>query len=175
VTLTRYQEFNGPHEPFQEPTESDYWFEFKNPDTGELVRWSHDRNLGTVALMVERHAPFLLVMPWFGSSVRAFNCPDPPYLLFKFVDGQWQRLPLKEMPVSLIRSNMTSAGYEARKRTDSDGNHLSIDVTQASVVLNEKPWLMDFSRFKEQSFGDNNCHRQSNYLLVSPGINGVAQ
>jgi hypothetical protein len=62
VTLTRYQEFKGPHELGDTPSESDYWFEFKHPDTGEVVRWQSDRDLETLALMMDGKVPVLLLI-----------------------------------------------------------------------------------------------------------------
>jgi hypothetical protein len=84
VTLTRYQEFKGPHELGETPSASDYWFEFKHPDTGEVVRWQSDRDLATLALMMDGGAPVLLTRPHFGSSMIRYRCPNPPYLLYQF-------------------------------------------------------------------------------------------
>src|SRR5688572_10393325 len=109
VTLKRYQEFEGPHEIGDTPTESDYWFEFKHPDTGETVRWESDRDLDTLALMIHKGIPMLLVKPSFGSSLHRYKCPNPPYLLLEYGLHTWRDIPLQRLPVKTLRANMTFA------------------------------------------------------------------
>src|SRR5882757_9614183 len=65
VTLKRHQEFGGPHEIGQPSTESDYWFEFKHPDTEEIVRWESNRDVDPVALLLDHRVPRLIVVPRF--------------------------------------------------------------------------------------------------------------
>lgn len=47
VTLTRHQEFKGPHEPGQPPTTSAYWFEFveREGTLGERPNTQHDLSI----------------------------------------------------------------------------------------------------------------------------------
>src|SRR5262245_41286285 len=94
VTLTRYQEFRGPTELGQPPTESDYWLEFNNPDNGERVRWNGHRDLDTVALFIDEAMPLLLMTPGLGGAHRTYLCPDPLYLLYRYADGEWKQIPL---------------------------------------------------------------------------------
>src|SRR5262245_45915374 len=81
VTLTRYQEFKWPTEPFTPRGPSYHWFEFKHPVNGKIIRWEDKGDLGTVALLFKNGAPYLLVSPYYGGSLRDFGCPNPPYLL----------------------------------------------------------------------------------------------
>jgi len=84
VTLTRFQEFKRPSELFTPKGPSYHWFEFKHLENGEVIRWEDKGDLGTVALLIQSAAPYLLVKPYYGSSIRDFDCPNPPYLLFKY-------------------------------------------------------------------------------------------
>ena len=168
VTLTRYQEFKGPHEFGREPTESDYWLEFRNPDTGEIIRWQYGRDLGTVALLIDKSAPLLLVKPRWGSSRRDFDCPDPPYFLYRYENSTWKRIDLKELPIKRIKSNVTYAVSDRQADIARGKYRLSVQHTQSAFVLNMQPWVMDFSNMREQTFGHMNCAKQSNYLLVKP-------
>lgn len=168
VTLTRYQEFKGPHEIGQPPTASDYWLEFKHPDTSELVRWQYGRDLGTVALMVSEGRPYLLVDPHFGSSRRDFNCPDPPYFLYRYENGSWERVDIKSIPVKKVSSNMSYTDEGDRNKIIKSNYRLTVAQTRERYVLTMQPWVMDFSNMPEQTFGHFNCAKQSNYLLVKP-------
>jgi hypothetical protein len=165
VALTRYQEFKGPYEIGDTPTESDYWFEFKHPDTGETVRWAYGRHLGTVALLVHDKIPYLLLAPRFGDSLREFNCPDPSYILFAYENQHWLRRDLKAMPVPRLRSNMTYNARDQRQQIEAHARHLPVEVTRASKYQ-YRPWLMDFATAPAQTFGTDNCYRKASKLLV---------
>ena len=125
VTLTRYQEFKGPSEPFQPPSASYYWFEFTSPDTGKKVRWENNRDLATVALSINGKQPRLLTTPNFGGIDR-YRCPDPPYIAFRYVDGEWVRVPLTELALKVMRPNMTMWNVQKiRPYIEASHNHLS--------------------------------------------------
>ena len=164
VTLTRYQEFKGPHELGDTPSASDYWFEFKHPDTGKTVRWESDRDLATLALMMDGTVPVLLARPHFGSSMQRFNCPNPPYLLFRFEHGAWVAAPVAEIPVKRLRANMTSNPDDERKHIVASRHRLSADDTSLTFMDNRR-FIVNFALMKEQTFGRQNCGRLSNFLI----------
>jgi len=85
--------------------------------------------------------------------------------LFRYVNKNWLRVELKELPVKRLRSNLTYGISDHRKEIERSHYHLSVQQTQASIH-NYKVWLMDFSGLKEQSFGVDNCHRESDYRIV---------
>ena len=168
VTLTRYQEFKGPSEPFTPPTESYYWFEFKNPDTGKKVRWENDRELVTIALGMEGGIPNLLTAPNFGGRFT-YQCPDPPYLAFRYVDGKWVRVPLTELARKVITPNMTSLSVSKRRSIiEANHHHLSAADVAAhqSSIFRDK--VIDLSTLKEQTFGTR-CDPPFNWMLRNPG------
>jgi hypothetical protein len=165
ITLTRLQNYGGPTEIGQHSSARDYWFEFTNPDTGERVRWQSDRELATVALLIHDRAPYLLLMTAFYSSKVKFGCPDPLYLLYRYEGGRWLSTPLADIPVKRLRANVTSAADKDLR--EGRIKHLPVERTQSSYVLNNKPWLMDFTNV-HQTFDPRNCNRQSDYLLVPP-------
>lgn len=163
VTLTRYQEFKGPHELGQPPTESDYWFEFKHPDTGQMIRWESDRDLRTLALMMDGGVPLLLTRPAFGISMRRYKCPNPPYLLFRFEDV-WKQVPIGQIPVKRLRVNMTFGPSDSRKTIESSRYRLTADQTSNSED-NYRPYIINFSLMTGQDFDYANCDRARNYLI----------
>lgn len=162
VTLTRYQEFKGPHEWGNTPTVSDYWFEFKHPDTGQVVRWQSDRDLDPLALFMDAKVPMLLVRPNFDGVERR-HCPNPPYLLFRFV-GVWEQVPLERIPVRRLRANLTFGLSGERKLIESSNFHLTAEQTSNTTFQNV-PFIINFSLMKEQTFGIQNCGRNPDRLL----------
>jgi len=168
VTLTRYQEFKGPSEPFTPPTESYYWFEFKNPDTGKKVKWENDRYLATVALSINGAIPQLLTSPNFSGAFK-FNCPDPPYLLFRYIDGRWVQVPLMEIVPIEITSNMTSFNVRyVRQFIDANHGHLSVADVAAHGLSSFTGKVIDFSDLKGQAFGAR-CRAPFNWMLRNAG------
>ena len=167
VTLTRYQEFKGPSEPFTPPTESYYWFEFKNPDTGKKVRWENDRYLATVALSFDGATPQLLTSPNFSGAFK-FNCPDPSYLLFRHIDGRWVQVPLTEIVPSVITPNMTSFDVRyVRQFIEANHGHLSAANVAAHGLSLFQGKVIDLTELKEQTFGKE-CD-DPDYMLRRPG------
>ena len=164
VTLKRYQEFKGPSEIGQPPSESYYWFEFKHPDTGEKVRWETKREPGTVALLVHQKSVMLLASPMFGSGMRDFGCPNPPYLLYQYASGKWEPIDLSSIPIKRLRSNMTYAAGDRLATIKAGNGHLSAATTSNARYENQ-PWVMDFSGVK-QTFEQFNCVNALNNLLV---------
>ena len=105
MTAVRYQEFKGPSEPFKPPTASNYRLEFRNPDTGEKVIWEYSRDLATVALSINDKVPELVTTPNYATL--RFRCPDPPYVAFRYIDGQWVRVALTDLARKVFVPNMT--------------------------------------------------------------------
>ncbi len=163
VSLARYQEFKGPHEIGQPPTESDYWFEFKHPDTGDAVRWESDRDLATRALVIDEGVVGLLVTPNFGGMYRK-KCPDPPYLLFYYNAGEWHEESIETLRGRQITTNMTYGVSDSREEIRSSSYHLS----KEQVLRNARgPFrdnkAIDFSKLTTQTFGMR-CNPPYNWL-----------
>ena len=166
LTLTRYQEFMGPYMLGDTPTESDYWFEFKHPTTGAVVRWDGKRELATVALMMRGETPVLLVTPQFAGD-HQYNCPEPSYLLYQFENRAWQQVPLATIPVKRLRSNMTYSPKSRRVHIEALGKR--VDAAEAARSGARFSLAdIDFGLMTEQVFGQpNGCDRQ-NYLQSPP-------
>lgn len=164
VTLKRYQEFRGPTELFQPRTESDYWLEFKHPDSGETVRWESDRDLATVALMVDGGRPRLLVSPHFGSSIDRYRCPDPVYFLFELQDGRWKQLPLETLKGRRVVPNVTYSVSSSRRRIEEEGKRLSADNTNEIASRGFEGRAIDFRQLERQTFGTR-CFPPFNLML----------
>jgi hypothetical protein len=164
VTLTRYQEFQGAHEIGDTPNQSDYWLEFKNPATGEIVKWEQKGSrLSTLALMMDGETPTLLVTPDFGNSSREFNNPNPPYLIYRY-EGSWVKAELSSIPTKQIRVNMTFSPKESRKLIIESSGKLSASATSASEFMG-RPYLINFAKMKRQTFGKESHGRKIEWLV----------
>ncbi len=163
VTLTRYQEFFGPYTLGDTPTESDYFFEFKHPTMGEIVRWDGKRGLATVALMMRGETPVLLVTPQFAGDFK-YDCPDPSYLPFQFENKAWRLVALETIPIKRLRSNMTCSPKSSRNHIQSMRNKVDADEAARSGARFSLADI-DFGLMKEQVFGQpGGCDKRPNYL-----------
>lgn len=156
VTLTRYQEFKGPHEINNPPSESDYWLEFTNPDNGQKVRWSREGqiHLRTVALLIKNGTPFLLTAPGIGNAWEYYKCPNPAYVLFSF-KTEWREVPIESIPFKTFRANMTRDTLSMRSSIQKS-NHLTADTTSNSFI-NGRPYILDFANIAGTSYEWPNC------------------
>ena len=164
VSLTRYQEFrDADHDP------GDYWFEFKDPDTGETIRWESDRGTSTLALFKHENRNYLLLTFSYGTiTFRKFDCPNPPYVLRTFANGAWVDIDLKKIPIRKIKVNMSHAIFGDFEKIKLRRKHLTVADTQNYEYHGNtgRPYVLDFGLMKDQSFGGNNCGGSSDDLIA---------
>lgn len=188
VTLNRHQEFKGPYELGDSPSPSDNWFEFKHPDTGQLVRWQsdlkigervpfgdklpalpHDYHLGlaTVELMMDGKTPVLLVKTEWSGSLDLYNCPSPRYLLYRWeTDSSWNLVPLEQLPLKRFRSNMSLVDSGYRKNIEASNLHLNAEQTSSSESGWGLPYILNFGLMHgPQTFGRKNCGGEPDYVV----------
>lgn len=165
VMLTRFQEFrDAGYDP------GDYWFEFKDPDTGATVRWTSDRGISTLALFKHEGDVYLLLEFSYGSvTYRKYKCPNPPYILQRYRAGVWEQIDLKQIPLQKVAANMTYAIFDDHKKIRARGKHLTVSDTQNFEFQGKGvPFVVDFGLMKQQTFEGvgNNCTRGSDYLIA---------
>jgi hypothetical protein len=117
----------------------------------------------------------LLTTPLYGDDDFSYKCPNPPYLLYEYTQGQWTRKPLAEVGLDQVRSNMTSHPLGARPRIQDRGHHLDVDETSNSHTYRDGtqpvPYILSFRNLPVQVLDESCPHRKSppNYLLVGEG------
>lgn len=170
ITVSRRSEFKAPHEIGQRPGESHMWLEFEHPITKEVVRF--DSKLrgdseemvaagakadGDPSLM---HRPYALmarqsdlyVVTWLDANIdHFFGCPDPPFLLYRWQQGRWERRPLEEIPYRRFAPNLTVDVESERQKIEASGRHLKA----GEIVFSEVgygPVEFDFTGMTQQTF-----------------------
>jgi hypothetical protein len=88
---------------------------FALPGSGKEIVWKTEFNnlpepngLGPLLLDVVDGIPYLATSPAGCIAYNKWGRPNPPYVLFKYVHGAWQRIPLEAFPAVLINSNLMS-------------------------------------------------------------------
>lgn len=165
LTLKRYQEFLGPHGLGEPPTESDYWFEFSHPDTGDKIRWQSERTLMPVALIIEGITAELLVRTAFN-GLELHKCPDPPYFFYRYADRKWSKVALASIRGRVFTPNLTMIATDAKSAIIASNYHLTTEQTAKTVAAPARGKKISFEGFKEQTFGTR-CNSPFNWMLVN--------
>lgn len=89
---------------------------FTLPETNKKISWKtvykndvpEPNGLGSLLLDVVGGIPYLATSPAGCIAYNKWSRPNPPYILFKYVDDEWTRIPLAEFPAELVRANLMS-------------------------------------------------------------------
>lgn len=89
---------------------------FTLPETKKRISWKTEyknnvpepNSLGPLLLDVVGGVPYLATSPAGCISYNKWGRPNPPYVLFKYVNNEWMRIPLAEFPAELVRANLMS-------------------------------------------------------------------
>ncbi|MBE0535139.1 MAG: hypothetical protein IH624_05665 [Phycisphaerae bacterium] len=124
IVVERTVERGGRHEIGQEPPIKEQSLTFILPGTNQNVTWEDKftedvdgANFLPMQLDIHKDAPYLVVYPMGCFSYNKWGRPNPPYVVFKYQDKTWQRIPLQELPANLTTPNLifSSPDSEARK------------------------------------------------------------
>ena len=87
---------------------------FMLPDSNKKISWKTEykndvpepNSLSPLLLDVVGGVPYLATSPAGCIAYNKWGRPNPPYVLFKYADGAWQRISLQEFPAELTRANL---------------------------------------------------------------------
>jgi hypothetical protein len=82
----------------------------KNKKISWVTEYRDDKpgpnSLGALLLDVVDGVPYLATSPAGCVAYNKWGRPNPPYVLFKYVNEKWQQIPLKEFPRELTEANL---------------------------------------------------------------------
>jgi len=87
---------------------------FTLPESKQKVVWKTEfddrspepNSLGSLLLDIVGGVPYLATSPAGCIAYNKWGRPNPPYILFKYVNAAWQQIPLKEFPAELVEANL---------------------------------------------------------------------
>lgn len=113
IIVDRSQSRGGRHEIGQRPPVHKHTIRFQMPDTRETITWSSEygedlgrTNFNLLAVHVLGRTPYLVVEPNLCLSFNKWGRPNPPYVIFKWEAGQWQRIAITELPLEFKAINL---------------------------------------------------------------------
>lgn len=98
----------------QERSPLDQTITFTLPGKNKKISWATEyrddkpepNSLGALLLDVVDGVPYLATSPAGCVAYNKWGRPNPPYVLFKYVNDKWQQIPLKEFPRELAEANL---------------------------------------------------------------------
>lgn len=113
LIVERSQTRGGNHEIGQEVPIAKHKISFTLPGTHKEITWKSTYGSGTDdsdlilnALDVFNGVPIIITTTTTCTSYNKWGRPNPPYVVFKYVAGKWQRVPLAEFPAEIKEANV---------------------------------------------------------------------
>ncbi len=106
IMLDRLSTQIGPGFPGNVYLEKSQAISFVNPDTQEKISWNIPKGLNLHTLDFENKVPYLVLKAYTVADYNNWNCPNPPYMVYRYENKQWQPLPFKQLPEKVSRRNL---------------------------------------------------------------------
>lgn len=123
IIVKRSQTYKGRHAIDQSVPVGEHTVSFTIPQTGKSYTWTSEygedlgrTNFNLLAIHVLDNIPYIIAEPLGCMSFNKWGRPNPPYVIFKFVDSAWQRIQLNDLPQQFTTLNVLIAIKEADTR-----------------------------------------------------------
>lgn len=93
---------------------------FIHPDTGERIQWILPKGTGAWMLDFDSGYPYLVLRTSSVADYNTWECPNPPWLAFRYESGQWQRIKQEHLPVRFMKPNLLH-GARTDEQATTDG------------------------------------------------------
>jgi len=120
IIVERTVKRGGRHEIGQKPPFESQLMEFVMPVTGERVTWedNYSKDIGTASFLpmlldIRQGVAYIVANNMGCLSYNKWGRPNPPYVVFKYENKEWKRIPLQELPVEIKRPNLIQSEPDA--------------------------------------------------------------
>ena len=116
IVVERSVSYGGRHEIGQKSPYSEQTLTFTLPSTHQKITWvdKYSEDLGSanflpMALDVSSGVAYLVVKPMGTISFSKWGCPNPPYVIFKYINKAWLRISIQDLPVEIKMPNLIAS------------------------------------------------------------------
>jgi hypothetical protein len=113
IIVERTVERGGRHEIGQKPPYKNQSVSFTLPSTNEKIKWedSFTEDVGSANFLpmlvdILNGSAYLVASPMGCQSYNKWGRPNPPYVVFKYQNKNWNRITIQELPVEIKTPNM---------------------------------------------------------------------
>ena len=128
IVVERIQTYKGRSEPGQRAPIGEHTIRFSLPGSSNTITWTSEygeeigrTDFNLSALHVKNNTPYVVAEPNLCLSYNKWGRPNPPYVIFKHVANQWNRVDLKELPLEFKVPNLiqSSPDIDSKKTGES--------------------------------------------------------
>ena len=168
IIVTRSVERGGRHEVGQQGAYIHQTLSFKMPGSGQKIEWvdALSPDLGNSSFLpmllgVSKEAAYLLATPMGCLSYNKWGRPNPPYVVFKYTNKQWDRVALSELPLEFKVPNLiqSSPDIDSKKTGESP---VSAKTIANMVSEYKQPEFKSIVREAITGYGNFCSHQVSN-------------
>ncbi len=105
---------------------------FTNPDTNEKITWSLPEGLHPYALDFENKIPYLVLDTYTMGDYNNWNCPNPPYFIYRYENKIWQPISFEQLPSKFSKRNLM----------DMSKSFLKVSDDKFITVAEQDKWLL---------------------------------
>lgn len=113
IVAERWAKREGRHEIGQPPPIKEQTLTFSLPPTNERITWKseHSKDIGhadfkPILLDFAQGVAYVVTTPVGCLSYNKWGRPNPPYVIFKYLDKKWQRISIQELPLEIQAPNL---------------------------------------------------------------------
>jgi len=113
IVVDRSVKRGGRHEIGQRPSYTSETLAFRHPTTGVKIVWEDkatpdlgNSNFLPMALDIYQDKVFLVVSPMGCLAYNKWGRPNPPYVVFRYGNKNWERVPLNDLPSETSALNL---------------------------------------------------------------------
>jgi len=112
---------------------------FTHPTTGQVITWENGDTFGSRVhpklLDFDGDRPVLVTVAQSGGDYSLLGCPTPPYIVFRYENGIWNRIPITDLPRRFVWLNL----YPSVDKELLQGHHYFIGAAETTALYRTQP------------------------------------
>jgi hypothetical protein len=150
IIVQRSQSYGGRSEPGQTGPIKEHRISFVLPGSNQTITWTSEygpelgrANFNLLALHVLNGTPYVVASPNLCLSYNKWGRPNPPYVVFKYEGGRWQRIAIEALPIEFQTINVV---LSIQRIQADDLSRLGIVSAEKVQELNGSTDIPEFKR-----------------------------
>lgn len=126
ILIVERESDQGPYDPFVAMRmEVGQTLIFVHPDTGESIRWKIPDGLQPHMINFDQGVPYYVLKAYTVADYNKWNCPNPPYMVFRYAEKRWTQIPFEQLPAKFVKPNLMQMAKSYEKLLGSS-NYVSV-------------------------------------------------
>ena len=118
IVVDRQSKISGTVFPENVTLEFEQTLTFRHPDSGERIEWKLPQGLQPVSFDFDRGTPYYVLHAHTVADYNNWGCPNPPYLVYRYQQGNWNPVAFGELPPHFGKRNVLSMSKYIKNMKD---------------------------------------------------------